>query len=79
MERADLGQPFTVIVDYAHTPGAFRRLFPWVRETASGRITAVFGSAGGDVAKRPMQGETASRYCDTVIITDEDPRGEDRG
>ena len=79
MESVDLGQPFTVIVDYAHTPGAFQRLFPWVRETAGGRITAVFGSAGErDVAKRPMQGETASRYCDTVIITDEDPRGEDR-
>ncbi|HUI73235.1 MAG TPA: cyanophycin synthetase, partial [Spirochaetia bacterium] len=71
--------PFTVIVDYAHTPGAFQRLFPWVRKTTSGRITAVFGSAGErDRAKRSMQGQAASRYCDTVIITDEDPRGEDR-
>jgi len=79
MESVDLGQPFTVIVDYAHTPGAFQRLFPWVRKTTSGRITAVFGSAGErDKAKRPMQGEAASRYCDTVVITDEDPRGEDR-
>lgn len=79
MESVDLGQPFTVIVDYAHTPGAFQRLFPWVRKTTSGRITAVFGSAGErDRAKRSMQGQAASRYCDTVIITDEDPRGEDR-
>ena len=68
-----------VIVDYAHAPGAFERLFPWVRKTTSGRITAVFGSRGErDRAKRPMQGEAAARSCDTVVITDEDPRGEDR-
>ncbi|HVP17983.1 MAG TPA: UDP-N-acetylmuramoyl-L-alanyl-D-glutamate--2,6-diaminopimelate ligase [Spirochaetia bacterium] len=79
MESVDLGQPFTVIVDYAHTPAAFERLFPWVRKTVQGRITAVFGSAGErDRAKRPMQGEAASRYADTLVITDEDPRGEDR-
>ena len=79
MESVDRGQPFSVIVDYAHTPGAFEKLFPWVRRTTSGRITAVFGSAGErDRAKRLMQGNVASRYCDTVVITDEDPRGEDR-
>lgn len=79
MESVDLGQPFAVIVDYAHTPGAFQKLFPWIRKTTEGRITAVFGSAGErDRAKRPMQGEAASRFCDTVVITDEDPRGEDR-
>ncbi len=79
MERVDLGQPFTVIVDYAHTPGAFEKLFPWVRSTTRGRITAVFGSAGErDKAKRPMQGDAASRHCDTLVVTDEDPRGEDR-
>ena len=79
MESVDLGQPFGVIVDYAHTPGAFERLFPWVRKTTAGKITAVFGSGGErDREKRPMQGATAARYCDTVVITDEDPRGEDR-
>ncbi len=79
MEGVDRGQPFSVIVDYAHTPGAFERLFPWVRRTTRGRITAVFGSAGErDRAKRLMQGQVASRYCDVVVITDEDPRGEDR-
>jgi UDP-N-acetylmuramoyl-L-alanyl-D-glutamate--2,6-diaminopimelate ligase len=79
MESVDLGQPFGVIVDYAHTPGAFEKLFPWVRRITAGKIIAVFGSAGErDRAKRPMQGETASRYCDIVVITDEDPRGEDR-
>ncbi len=79
MESVDLGQPFTVIVDYAHTPGAFERLFPWIRKRTRGKVTAVFGSAGErDRAKRPMQGQAASRYCDTLVITDEDPRGEDR-
>ncbi len=80
MEVVDLGQPFSVIVDYAHTPGAFQKLFPWVRKTSStARITAVFGSGGErDREKRPMQGEVAAKYCDTLVITDEDPRGEDR-
>jgi UDP-N-acetylmuramoyl-L-alanyl-D-glutamate--2,6-diaminopimelate ligase len=79
MDYADLGQPFAVIVDYAHTPGAFLKLFPWVREHTTGRVIAVFGSAGErDNAKRPMQGAAAAAHCDTVIITDEDPRGEDR-
>ena len=80
MEVVDLGQPFSVIVDYAHTPGAFQKLFPWVRKTSStARITAVFGSGGErDREKRPMQGEVAAKHCDTLVITDEDPRGEDR-
>jgi len=69
MEIVELGQPFTVIVDYAHTPGAFERLFPWVRKTVPGRITAVFGSAGErDRAKRPMQGDAAARYADIKFI-----------
>jgi len=79
MESVDLGQPFTVVVDYAHTPAAFERLFPWIRKRTPGKVTAVFGSAGErDRAKRQMQGQAASRYCDTLVITDEDPRGEDR-
>ncbi len=78
MDYVDLGQPFAVIVDYAHTPGAFQKLFPWVKAHTRGRLTAVFGSAGErDSAKRPMQGRVAAAHCDTVVITDEDPRGED--
>jgi len=78
MDYVNLGQPFAVIVDYAHTPGAFLKLFPWVRAHTPGRVTAVFGSAGErDHAKRPMQGRAACEGCDTVVITDEDPRGED--
>ncbi len=79
MDYVDLGQPFDVVVDYAHTPGAFERLFPWVRSVARGRMIAVFGSAGErDPGKRPMQGRVAARWCDVVVVTDEDPRGEDR-
>jgi UDP-N-acetylmuramoyl-L-alanyl-D-glutamate--2,6-diaminopimelate ligase len=67
-----------VIVDYAHTPQSFARLLPLVREHTTGRLISVFGSAGErDVAKRPLQGEVAARHSDMVILTDEDPRGED--
>lgn len=79
MERIDAGQPFTVLVDYAHTPGAFEKLMRLVRPLTSGQIIAVFGSAGErDRAKRPLQGEIAGRFCDLVVLTDEDPRLEDR-
>jgi UDP-N-acetylmuramoyl-L-alanyl-D-glutamate--2,6-diaminopimelate ligase len=79
MENVDLGQPFSVIVDYAHTPGAFGTLMPWVRERTRGRLIAVFGSAGErDPQKRPMQGRAAAESCDILVLTDEDPRGEDR-
>ncbi|MCX7039789.1 MAG: UDP-N-acetylmuramyl-tripeptide synthetase, partial [Spirochaetes bacterium] len=77
MDYVDKGQPFAVIVDYAHTPGAFEKLFPWIRRHARGRIIAVFGSAGErDREKRPLQGRAAAAFCDTIILTEEDPRGE---
>jgi UDP-N-acetylmuramoyl-L-alanyl-D-glutamate--2,6-diaminopimelate ligase len=79
MDYVALGQPFDVVVDYAHTPGAFERLFPWVRSVTRGRTIVVFGSAGErDPGKRPMQGRVAARWCDVLVVTDEDPRGEDR-
>jgi len=78
METIAAGQPFQVIVDYAHTPQSFARLFPLVRAHTKERLLAVFGSAGErDVEKRPLQGELAARFCDIVILADEDPRGED--
>jgi UDP-N-acetylmuramoyl-L-alanyl-D-glutamate--2,6-diaminopimelate ligase len=78
LEIIDRGQPFRVIVDYAHTPQSFSRLLPLVREHTVGRLISVFGSAGErDLAKRPLQGEVAARHSDIVILTDEDPRGED--
>ncbi len=78
MDYLDRGQPFAVIVDYAHTPGAFEKLFPWIRAHARGKLIAVFGSAGErDREKRPLQGRAAAGFCDTIILTEEDPRGED--
>ncbi len=79
MERIDAGQPFTVLVDYAHTPGSFEKLMAVIRPLAEGRLIAVFGSAGErDREKRPLQGEIAGRACDLLVLTDEDPRLEDR-
>ena len=79
MNTIDEGQPFRLIVDYAHTPGAFETVFPALRAATKGRLIAVFGSAGErDTEKRPVQGEIAGRYADILILTDEDPRGEDR-
>jgi UDP-N-acetylmuramoyl-L-alanyl-D-glutamate--2,6-diaminopimelate ligase len=79
MERIEQGQPFTVLVDYAHTPGAFEKLMSIVRPLTNGQLIAVFGSAGErDREKRAIQGQVAARYCDFLVLTDEDPRLEDR-
>lgn len=78
MTVIDKGQPFEVIVDYAHTPSSFETIFPPVKKRCTGKIISLFGSGGErDVKKRPLQGEIAARFCDYVILTDEDPRGED--
>ena len=79
MEQVHRGQPFNVIVDYAHTPESFRRVFPLFRRYTNGKLIAVFGSAGErDTEKRPIQGRIAGEYSDILILTDEDPRGEER-
>ncbi|MFW5726989.1 MAG: UDP-N-acetylmuramoyl-L-alanyl-D-glutamate--2,6-diaminopimelate ligase [Spirochaetia bacterium] len=72
------GQEFQVIVDYAHTPGSFRKLFPALRrQVERGKLIAVFGSAGErDMEKRSQLGEIACSYCDMIVLADEDPRGE---
>jgi UDP-N-acetylmuramoyl-L-alanyl-D-glutamate--2,6-diaminopimelate ligase len=71
------GQDFEVIVDYAHTPSSFETIFPPLRKRCQGKMLAVFGSGGErDLTKRPLQGQIAAQYCDTVILADEDPRGE---
>ena len=81
MEEVDCGQPFRVVVDYAHTPEAFRVALSYLAgqaRGAGGRLIAVFGSAGErDVDKRPQQGRIACQYADLVVLTDEDCRGED--
>lgn len=72
------GQPFELIVDYAHTPSSFETIFPPIRKRCRGKMICVFGSGGErDLTKRPLQGAIAARFCDIVILADEDPRGED--
>jgi UDP-N-acetylmuramoyl-L-alanyl-D-glutamate--2,6-diaminopimelate ligase len=82
MERIEAGQPFGVIVDYAHTPaslGGVLDLLAPVAAARGGGLIAVFGSAGErDTAKRAVMGRLAAERCRLVIVTDEDPRGEDR-
>ncbi|MEM6997283.1 MAG: UDP-N-acetylmuramoyl-L-alanyl-D-glutamate--2,6-diaminopimelate ligase [Patescibacteria group bacterium] len=78
MTRVDVGQNFDVIVDFAHTPDSFEKLFADLRPVVKGRLIGLFGSAGRrDVAKRATQGEIAGKYCDVVIVTEEDDRDVD--
>lgn len=75
MTRISEGQDFGVIVDYAHTPESFEKLFKEVRPLATGRVISVFGSAGRrDEEKRALQGRVAGRDTDVVIATEEDDR-----
>ena len=77
MERIDLGQPFQVIVDFAHTPNALKQALLSVRKLTKGRVIAVFGSAGlRDKEKRRMMAEIATELADISIFTAEDPRTE---
>lgn len=74
MEKIDEGQDFTVIVDYAHTPDALKKLYEAVGPLAKGKIIAVFGACGDrDRIKRPLMGAIAGKEADIVIITNEDP------
>ncbi len=78
MEVVDLGQPFAVIVDYAHTPAALTLALHELRAATAGRLWVVFGSAGErDTAKRAEMGKIAAQLADQVVITSEDPRDED--
>lgn len=75
MTRIDEGQNFSVIVDYAHTPDSFEKLFKDIKPVVKGRLLVLFGSAGRrDEAKRYTQGELAGKYADEVVVTEEDDR-----
>jgi UDP-N-acetylmuramoyl-L-alanyl-D-glutamate--2,6-diaminopimelate ligase len=75
MTRIDEGQDFDVIVDYAHTPESFEKVFKELKPLVKGRMMVVFGSAGRrDIEKRAAQGKIAGEYCDVVFVTEEDDR-----
>jgi UDP-N-acetylmuramoyl-L-alanyl-D-glutamate--2,6-diaminopimelate ligase len=78
-EVVDQGQPFLVVVDYAHTPDGLARLLEAARPLAtSHQVILVFGAGGNrDRAKRPLMGEMASRGADRVVLTSDNPRDED--
>ena len=82
MERIDVGQPFGVIVDFAHSPASLEKVLELLAPVAAARgggLIALFGSAGErDVAKRALMGRVAGQRARLVVATDEDPRGEDR-
>ena len=78
MTNVDVGQGFGVIVDFAHTPDSFEKLFKDIRPLVKGRLIALFGSPGRrDKIKRAVQGKIAAKYADLLVITEEDNRDED--
>jgi UDP-N-acetylmuramoyl-L-alanyl-D-glutamate--2,6-diaminopimelate ligase len=78
MEPVDEGQPFAVLVDYAHTPDSLDNVLRAARRLTEGRLIAVFGAGGDrDRDKRPLMGEITAGLCDLAVVTSDNPRSED--
>jgi UDP-N-acetylmuramyl tripeptide synthase len=83
VEKIDMGQPFEVVVDYAHTPESLKAIYevyaPTLRSEQAHKLICVLGNTGGgrDKWKRPEMGKIADEYCSEIILTNEDPYDED--
>lgn len=80
LEAIRMGQPFTIIVDYAHTEDSLEKLLSLFRPLTKGKLFLVFGATGGgrDAQKRPAMGAIAAKFADYIVVTDDDPYIEDR-